>query len=738
MRRGIFVLIGLLAFSAAAAANTIIVKDPVQRYRIISSDEIIYSQDNNQVWGAAKTKEALSLLYSIDLGKSFQNIPAPLSLKNSQIKSYAIKNNTSHIIYETSGTYYYVYSNDKGISFSLPLALKLNLEGFDQLEELALYIDRENKPNLFTIISNNGSYRINRGENGPLYIQNEEIKELALLPIEETNAVIISFKNGIDGDNYWSAHMDNGQNISPPQKIPANNETPLGLFYDRQKLYWASEQKINEILIPSPPQAEFESPKTKSSINGNKLKIKLKQTGIPYKIDLGLNEKFSNDSALSFYSSAEGEISIPFSSESFYVRAMACDGISFGKPSTTLKIDIDKDPPRIKNIEYPMTINKETFNIKIDFTEPVTYESLPVFSLGADKLDILSLKTEGPSMEAQLKIISMKEGLSELKINNIYDNAGNMFLIDTKLGLSVDRQSPVIEITRPKNNEWYKPDATIVLEANITDQQDDIAANPETKLAIDGQIYTAKIMYSKKNSKLTSFISLPQTIKNGKHQLELEIKDSAGHTGRDTAVFAIDSAAPRAAYAVSPTEERSKVTLACIETGSGVDPDSSIIRITLASLEVFGTIEAKESSVFFYPKETLIDGKYEIKTVLRDKVGNTGEEQALVLLVKEGASAQSAVKNAAITDLRFGPNPFNPESQNWQLSCSLNAAEEIGFFVFTLTGKNIFRATSAASTTHNITWNGKDQFGTFVPNGVYLFAILRGSDIQRGKLIVLR
>jgi len=128
---------------------------------------------------------------------------------------------------------------------------------------------------------------------------------------------------------------------------------------------------------------------------------------------------------------------------------------------------------------------------------------------------------------------------------------------------------------------------------------------------------------------------------------------------------------------------------------------------------------------------------------LRDKAGNSASPLHFIIEIQDGFSSKDIEnKSGSTASLRYGPNPFDPQKEAWKLQYSLSSASEANFFVFTLTGRNVNRAFSSSSTLHNISWDGLDQFGKIVPNGVYLFAIVRGgltsSEIQRGRIIVLR
>lgn len=278
-----------------------------------------------------------------------------------------------------------------------------------------------------------------------------------------------------------------------------------------------------------------------------------------------------------------------------------------------------------------------------------------------------------------------------------------------------------VELVKPMAGQWFKPNSSMVIEVkNIL---------PETKVLVDDQATEVKF-----SAKGTGFLSISGLkLKEGKHILELRNEPLIS---RKT-TFLVDATPPLAIEPQSPIAERDKITLNYIESGSGLDIGSSAIEISSGTIEVSGTPEVAGNSIAFIPSAPLSFGNYKIKMILRDKAGNSAEPKEFSLAVSDSVSAQSA-KSIGGAVIKYGPNPFNPESESWKLTCSLPSPIETKLFVFNLTGRNIWSAVSVSGNNHSFSWNGKDPTGSFMPNGVYLFALLAGDQIERGRIIVFR
>jgi thermitase len=93
----------------------------------------------------------------------------------------------------------------------------------------------------------------------------------------------------------------------------------------------------------------------------------------------------------------------------------------------------------------------------------------------------------------------------------------------------------------------------------------------------------------------------------------------------------------------------------------------------------------------------------------------------------------------------YGPNPFNPNSDQIMIKYDLTRNSDTYIYFFDITGNLLCRkfysfGTSGGSQgTNRVYWDGKTDFGETVANGVYLFRIAsEGRTIGKGKIIVLK
>ena len=96
--------------------------------------------------------------------------------------------------------------------------------------------------------------------------------------------------------------------------------------------------------------------------------------------------------------------------------------------------------------------------------------------------------------------------------------------------------------------------------------------------------------------------------------------------------------------------------------------------------------------------------------------------------------------------IRFGPNPYNPNSgTNAHIWYWLNANAETSVYIIDLAGTVVWKQTYAAGTNggqkneNNIAFDGKSAWGDALGNGVYLYKIVQGGkSIGGGKIAIIK
>jgi len=84
------------------------------------------------------------------------------------------------------------------------------------------------------------------------------------------------------------------------------------------------------------------------------------------------------------------------------------------------------------------------------------------------------------------------------------------------------------------------------------------------------------------------------------------------------------------------------------------------------------------------------------------------------------------------------PNPFNPTTT---ISYSLPQASEVHLTVYNMLGQRVrtlVQNEKQSAGTYTLQWNGRDDAGTQVASGTYIYRIQAGDFVQSRKLVLLR
>jgi hypothetical protein len=132
----------------------------------------------------------------------------------------------------------------------------------------------------------------------------------------------------------------------------------------------------------------------------------------------------------------------------------------------------------------------------------------------------------------------------------------------------------------------------------------------------------------------------------------------------------------------------------------------------------------------------LVPGLNEIKVEALDRAGNSSR-QSLV--------AFSDLRNAAALFNKYGngPNPFSPASDRQMFfTYDLSAPGDVKIYIFNIGGTLVWQKTLPGVMAGALGWDGRDQFGAPVHNGVYpyIIQVTAGGavEIGRGKVIILQ
>jgi hypothetical protein len=83
------------------------------------------------------------------------------------------------------------------------------------------------------------------------------------------------------------------------------------------------------------------------------------------------------------------------------------------------------------------------------------------------------------------------------------------------------------------------------------------------------------------------------------------------------------------------------------------------------------------------------------------------------------------------------PNPFNPETV---IGYSLPTASEVEITVYNITGQRVTTLLSGhkSAGNHEVRWNGRDESGSPVASGVYLYRISAGDFVETRKMLLMK
>jgi len=82
------------------------------------------------------------------------------------------------------------------------------------------------------------------------------------------------------------------------------------------------------------------------------------------------------------------------------------------------------------------------------------------------------------------------------------------------------------------------------------------------------------------------------------------------------------------------------------------------------------------------------------------------------------------------------PNPFNPETR---ITVSIpEGMDRATLEIFNLLGEKIKQFELPAGGTNSLLWDGKDEQGTVLPSGLYLYKLTAGEYSETKKMLLLR
>ena len=222
-----------------------------------------------------------------------------------------------------------------------------------------------------------------------------------------------------------------------------------------------------------------------------------------------------------------------------------------------------------------------------------------------------------------------------------------------------------------------------------------------------------------------------QPLFDGTYAVEITPRDRVGNTGK-ASVFSliIDTAPPKlVVYASAETQTSdSKIII----TGEAEDIYLSDVKIN-NNKKWFDIFTPAEKT--FNRAVPLFPGNNAIEITALDKAGNQASHNLQVFSAIQASGA-------LVTSYGNGPNPFSRQSDGQMfITYAFPGTANLKIYIFDLAGTLIWQKEIADAASGNTAWNGIDQFGNAVDNGVYLYMLKASSggaaETKKGKIIVL-
>lgn len=611
--------------------------------------------------------------------------------------------------------------------------------------------------------------------------------------------------------------LDQGKHFGSIRSLPLIANASDLVYSGSKWLHFTRRPALSakEIDFISPFAPQLILPKNKSITGASSVEITFRQLSpepLIYKLELSWYKDFSPDQTwafdyLCFPNSSEASYVLPMElpDGEYFLRLSAFDGLSTGSPSNISTFKIDRTVPAIA-VTLPSGEASEQQNLPLEgkVSEPC------LFTLNGKSI---TLEADG-----KFKMVySLQPGENILSFA-VTDEAGNQAFISKKVIYSAVR--PEITLLKPRESDWFKPDSAMFIEAEVRDFQDDIEDESEAEIIIGNKILEDKLIYDKKEGKLTGFITLPEELPDGKNSAKIRLRDLAGNAGEKDLKINIDHLPPALTICTGESAYSNSgalITIPLQDSGAGIDRMGTLVEIAGISIE---SVVSAETGIAIKPKSSLFDGSYEVTVTPRDLTGNTGSASIFKLVVdtvppelnvlasgevngkmkieaevsdaflskvnvynnkrlvesftpvgttfareilllpgnneirveaqdKAGngtsqtlfAFGDSGSLAALVTKCGNGPNPFSPD-RDGQMSFTyqLSSPADIKIYIFNLSGTLIWKKDNAPPV--STPWNGRDQFGAIVQNGVYPYIAQFSSngetEIKRGKIIVLQ
>ncbi len=103
-----------------------------------------------------------------------------------------------------------------------------------------------------------------------------------------------------------------------------------------------------------------------------------------------------------------------------------------------------------------------------------------------------------------------------------------------------------------------------------------------------------------------------------------------------------------------------------------------------------------------------------------------------------GRAGESRLEPKGFVLLQNTPNPFNPSTV---IGFELASPMQVGLAVYSVSGQKVRQLASGqviSAGQHTFTWDGRDDAGTPVSSGVYLYRLEAGETVQTKRMLLIK
>lgn len=231
---------------------------------------------------------------------------------------------------------------------------------------------------------------------------------------------------------------------------------------------------------------------------------------------------------------------------------------------------------------------------------------------------------------------------------------------------------------------------------------------------------------------------------DGTYTIKLTVENTDPKTQEATRVFIIDNTAPTATITSPIDQSTTTESITILGTAFDTNIYTFVLEYSADSGTTYEQINAGTSSITNGTlgswNTTGLNGTYILRLTVTDYAGQTSTD-TINITINNSSSGNKTTTGTSYSS----PNPFNPQTQSqtyiaYNLSNNFNTS----VYLFDITGKLIFRRTFVAGEDggkagkNMVPWDGTNNFGEKVTNGVYFYKIVSDNSIlTSGKLIIL-